>query len=46
MSSNTARVIDLESYRRRRAEQPAQELATRPVYWMPVWFWVPLWQRL
>jgi len=43
-----ARVIDLEQYRRRRAEQRerAQPVMPAPVMWVPVWVWVPLWPMM
>jgi hypothetical protein len=44
MSTQGARVIDLDEYRRRRAarsERPAATTAEAPVLWVPVWMWVP-----
>ncbi len=43
MSANSARVIDLQSYRQRR-NQRATAPAPMPVYWVPVWVWVPVWR--
>ncbi len=44
MSTQGARVIDLDEYRRRRAarsDRPAAPPAAAPVLWVPVWMWVP-----
>ena len=45
---NAARVLDLQEYRRRRAEEkvpvPAEPVVmpAAPVAWVPVWLWVPV----
>lgn len=43
-----ARVIDLDEYRRRRAEQRerTQPAMPAPVMWVPVWVWVPVWPMM
>jgi hypothetical protein len=51
--ATTARVIDLEDFRRRRlaaAEVPSDKhppmprvAAVAPVVWVPVWVWMPVW---
>ena len=41
-----APVIDLEEYRRRRAQRTSPSMAPMPmsyVQWVPVVFWVPVW---
>ncbi|XYI00170.1 hypothetical protein ACMHYB_10650 [Sorangium sp. So ce1128] len=44
MSQNPARVIDLEEYRRRRAQRDKSRAAPRmSVVWLPVWGWIPVW---
>jgi hypothetical protein len=47
MSAQSARVINLEEYRRQRESRsdrqaPAQ-VASAPLVWVPVWVWVPFW---
>ena len=47
MSAQSARVIDMEEYRRRRAAKTprpgASNGAAAPLVWVPVWMWVPFW---
>lgn len=46
MSANTATIVSLEEFRRRRAEAQAAAAApaTPPtVMWYPVWVMVPVW---
>ncbi|MGK3990907.1 hypothetical protein WME99_48115 [Sorangium sp. So ce136] len=44
MNQSTARVIDLEEYRRRRALRDQSRAVPRmSVVWLPVWGWIPVW---
>ncbi len=47
MSARSARVIDLDEYRRRREEKrreaPAPVASLPQLVWIPVWMWVPFW---
>jgi hypothetical protein len=45
MSTQQARVIDLEQYRKRRESQRERTAPTMltPMLWVPVWVWVPVW---
>jgi hypothetical protein len=45
---NTARVIDLDEVRRKRADEQRKKAQATPavLVWVPVWFWVPVWPAM
>ncbi|MDI1428481.1 hypothetical protein [Polyangium sorediatum] len=48
MNQRSARVIDLDEVRRKRADEQRQKTPSAPVLlvWVPVWFWVPVWPAM
>ncbi|HVK63324.1 MAG TPA: hypothetical protein VM694_02555 [Polyangium sp.] len=48
MNQRSARVIDLDEVRRRRADEQRQKAQSESVVlvWVPVWFWVPVWPAM